>query len=307
MVGKVTHVVTGASGYTGRYIARLLLDGGAAVRSLTGHPERPSPLGDRVVTYPYSFDDPGALARSLEGADTLFNTYWVRFARGDLTHDRAVRNSRALFEAARRAGVRRVVHVSITNGSADSPLPYFRGKALVEEALRESTLSHAIVRPAIIFGREDILLNNIAWMLRRFPVHPIPGDGRYGVQPIFVEDLARLAVELGTGAGDVEVDAVGPEVLAYEEMVRLIARKTGARARMVHVPPWAALAGARLAGLLVRDVVLTREEIDGLTAGLLVSRSGEAPPGTTRLSDWLDDNAELLGRGYTSELARHYR
>ena len=307
MVGKVTHVVTGASGYTGRYIARLLLDGGTAVRSLTGHPERPSPLGDRVVTYPYSFDDPGALARSLEGADTLFNTYWVRFARGDLTHDLAVQNSRALFEAARRAGVRRVVHVSITNGSADSPLPYFRGKALVEEALRESTLSHAIVRPAIIFGREDILLNNIAWMLRRFPVHPIPGDGRYGVQPIFVEDLARLGVELGAGAGDVEVDAVGPEVLAYEEMVRLIARKTGARTRMVHVPPWAALAGARLAGLLVRDVVLTHEEIDGLTAGLLVSRSGATPPGTTRLSDWLDDNAELLGRGYTSELARHYR
>ena len=307
MADTITHVVTGASGYTGRYIARLLLDGGTAVRSLTGHPERPSPLGDRVVTYPYSFDDPGALARSLEGADTLFNTYWVRFARGELTHDRAVRNSRALFEAARRAGVRRVVHVSITNGSADSPLPYFRGKALVEEALRESTLSHAIVRPALIFGREDILLNNIAWMLRRFPVHPIPGDGRYGVQPIFVEDLARLAVELGAGGDDVEVDAVGPEVLAYEEMVRLIARKTGARARMVHVPPWAALAGAWLAGLLVRDVVLTREEIDGLTAGLLVSRSGEAPPGTTRLSDWLDDNAELLGRGYTSELARHYR
>ena len=307
MAEKVIHVVTGASGYTGRYIARLLLDRGAAVRSLTGHPERPSPLGERVVTYPYSFDDPGALARSLEGADTLFNTYWVRFARGELTHELAVHNSRALFESARRAGVRRVVHISITNASADSPLPYFRGKAVVEQALRESTLSHAIVRPAIIFGREDILLNNIAWMLRRFPVHPIPGDGRYGVHPIFVEDLARLAVELGAGVGDVEVDAVGPDVLAYTEMVRLIARKTGARAKLVHVPPWAAMAGAWLAGLLVRDVVLTREEIVGLTAGLLVSRSGEAPSGTTRLSDWLDDNADLLGRRYVSELARHYR
>ena len=307
MADTMTHVVTGASGYTGRYIARLLLERGAEVRALTGHSERPGPFGDRVETHPYSFDDPAALARSLEGADTLFNTYWVRFARGELTHDRAVRNSRALFEAARRAGVRRVVHVSITNASADSPLPYFRGKALVEQALRESTLSHAIVRPAIIFGREDILLNNIAWALRRFPFHPIPGDGGYRVQPIFVEDLAGLAAELGAGGDAVEIDAVGPDVLTYEDMVRLIALKAGASSRMVHVPPWAAMAGTRLAGLLVRDVVLTREEIDGLTSGLLVSRSGEAPTGTTRLSDWLDENADRLGRRYESELARHYR
>lgn len=307
MAGKMTHVVTGASGYTGRYIARLLLERGAAVRSLTGHPERSGPFGDRVETHPYSFDDPGALARSLEGADTLFNTYWVRFAHGGLTYDRAVQNSRTLFESARRAGVRRVVHVSITNAAADSPLSYFQGKALVEQALRESTLSHAILRPTLIFGREDILLNNIAWMLRRFPIHPIPGDGSYGVQPIFVEDLAGLAVELADGVGDVEVDAVGPEVLAYEEMVRLIALRTSASAKIVHVPPWAALAGAWLVGLLVRDVVLTRWEIDGLMDGLLVSRSGETPRGTTRLSDWLDDNADRLGRRYASELARHYQ
>ena len=307
MANTITHVVTGVSGYTGRYVARRLLERGAAVRSLTGHPERPNPFGDRVETHPYSFDDPGALARSLEGADTLFNTYWIRFARGGLTYDRAVHNSRALFEAARRACVRRVVHVSITNAETDSPLPYFRGKALVEQALRESTLSHAILRPALIFGREDILLNNIAWMLRRFPVHPIPGGGGYSVQPIFVEDMADLAVELGAGSGDVGLDAVGPGVFTYEEMVRLIARKTGAAARMVHAPPWAAMAGAWLVGLLVRDVVLTRWEIDGLMAGLLVSRSGEAPPGATRLSDWLDDNAERLGRRYASELARHYR
>lgn len=307
MPDALTYVVTGAAGYTGRYIARRLLEGGARVRSLTGHVDRPSPFGDAVEAFPYKFDDPDAMARSLEGADTLFNTYWIRFARGDLTHDAAVCNSGALFAAAARAGVRRIVHVSITNASAESMLPYFRGKALVEQALRESGVSHAILRPTIIFGREDILLNNIAWALRRFPVHPIPGRGDYPVQPICVEDLARLAVDVGAGDEDVEIDAVGPDVMSYEEMVRLIARKVGSSARLVRVPSWLALAGARIAGLAVSDVVLTREEVDGLTAGLLVSRSGARPAGRTRLAEWLDAYAEALGTRYSNELARHYR
>ena len=302
-----THVVTGASGYTGRYITRRLLDGGAEVRSLTGHPERPSPFDRRVETYPYSFDDPDALASSLEGADTLFNTYWIRFARGELTHDRAVENLRTLFDAASAAGVRRVVHISITNATEDSPLPYFRGKALAESVLRESRLSYAILRPTLIFGREDILLNNIAWMLRRFPVHPIAGSGDYRVQPISVDDLADVAVRLSRESGNVEIDAVGPDVFTYREMVQLVRDKIGASSRLVRVSRSAALLAARLMGLLVRDVVLTRDEIDGLTADLLVSKSGEPPPGTTRLSEWLDDNASLLGSEYASEMQRHYK
>ena len=307
MTEQATHVVTGASGYSGRYIARRLLDRGDAVRTLTGRPERPGLFGDRVVAHPYSFSDPGALARSLEGVDTLFNTYWIRFARGGLTHDVAARNSHTLFSAARAAGVRRVVHVSITNADIDSPLPYFRGKALVEQALRNSGLSHAILKPAILFGREDILINNVAWLLRRFPVHPIAGSGDYRVQPIFVEDLAELAIHTADGEGDVEIDAVGPEVFAYEEMVALIADTVGASSRIVHVRPWAAMLGARLIGLLVRDVVLTRDEVDGLTADLLVSKSGEPPTGKTRLSDWLAANADSLGTRYASEIQRHYK
>ena len=301
------HVVTGASGYTGRYITRRLLDGGAEVRSLTGHPDRPSPFERRVETYPYRFDDPDKLASSLEGADTLFNTYWIRFARGGLTHDRAVENLRTLFDAAKVAGVRRVVHISITNATEDSPSPYFRGKALAERALRESALSYAILRPTLIFGREDILLNNIAWMLRRFPVHPIAGSGEYRVQPISVDDLADIAIRLARESENVEIDAVGPEVFTYEDMVRLVRDKIGASAWLVHVSNSAAMLAARLMGLLVRDVVLTRDEIDGLTADLLVSKTGEPPPGTTRLSEWLDDNARLLGSKYASELMRHYK
>jgi NADH dehydrogenase len=302
-----TYAVTGALGYTGKYITERLLTSESTVISLTGHPGRPNHFGDRVTTAPFNFDAPASLTRTLEGVDTLFNTYWIRFAHGDINHDTAVDNLKTLFSAAESAGVRRIVHVSITNASVNSSLPYFRGKALIEQALHQSSISHAILRPTVIFGREDILINNIAWLLRKFPFHPIFGDGEYRVQPIFVEDLADLAVEMGQRSDNVAVDAVGPEVYTYREMVILIADKIGVRSRLVAVNPSLALLASRFMGIFLKDVVLTRDEIDGLMGDLLVSKSGEPPPGSSLLPEWLGENAHLLGKGYSSELDRHYR
>jgi NADH dehydrogenase len=296
-------VVTGAFSYTGRHIAEELLARGRHVRTLTRRPDPSHPLASRVETAPLAFDD--ALSESLEGADTLYNTYWVRFERGATTFERAVANTRALFAAAQRAGVRRVVHVSVASPSVDSQFPYFRGKAQTEEALRESGLSHAIVRPTLIFGPEDVLLSNIAWALRRLPLFLVAGDGRYEVQPVSARDTARICVDAGEREDDVVVDAAGPERLAFEALVELVARATGARARIRHAPPAVALAVARLAGLLLRDVVVTRDELDGLRAGLLVSH--EPPRGTDRIGPWLEEHGSDLGRTYTSELARNFR
>ncbi|HJW84546.1 MAG TPA: NAD(P)H-binding protein [Anaerolineae bacterium] len=298
-------VVTGALGYTGKYITRGLLAQGGRVRTLTGHLDRPNPFGDRVDVAPLSFDDPAALVESLRGAATLYNTYWVRFSHGALTFERAVENTRTLFRAAKQAGVRRVVHVSIANPSEDSLLPYYRGKALLERDLIESGLSYAMLRPTVIFGDEDILINNIAWLLRRFPVFGVPGAGDYTIQPIFVEDMADLAVSLGARRDDVIVDAVGPEVYTFDTLVRLIARAVGSRARIVHVPPGLGLFLAQVIGRLLGDVTLTREELDGLMASLLVS-SGP-PTGRTLLSEWLAQHAETVGVRYASEVQRHYR
>ena len=298
-------IVTGAFGYTGKYIAKRLLDQGSRVRTLTRTPVSRSPFGDDVEARPLDFGDPSGLFASLEGADILYNTYWVRFARRGVTHDTAVENSRALLRAAVEAGVRRVVHISITNATQDSPLPYFRGKALAEMAVRDSGLSYAIVRPTVLFSPEDILINNIAWFLRRFPLFPIPGRGGYPVQPVFVDDVAQLAVEAGKGVDDVAIDAVGPETFAFEEMVRLLARRVGSRSRLVSTPPPAALLAARVAGRLVRDVVLTKDELDGLMAGLLVS--ADPPTASTRFTTWLEAEGASLGQRYASELTRHYR
>jgi uncharacterized protein YbjT (DUF2867 family) len=298
--------VTGAFGYTGQYIARRLLAEGRQVITLTARPDRPLPdLAGQIPAFPFDFDQPDRLRAHLQGVDTLINTYWVRFSHGEKTFDRAVANTRALFRAAREAGVRRVVHVSITNPSAASPLPYFHGKALLEQSLRESGLSYAILRPTVIFGKEDILINNIAWLLRRFPLFAVPGSGRYRLQPIYVADMAELAVEAAKGSQNLTLDAVGPDIFTFDALLDLIAQTVGSRAARLHLPPELALRLSQVIGVFLGDVVLTRDEVAGLSADLLIS--AQPPTGRTRLADWLAANRATIGQRYAPEIARHYR
>ncbi len=305
MASSDLHVVTGAFGYTGRYITSLLLERGCRVRTLTGHPNRPHRFGDAVQAVPFDFEAPEKLTASLRGTAALYNTYWVRFERGGMTFERAVANTRTLIRAATEAGIRRFVHISVSNPSEDSPLPYFRGKAIVERALIESGLSYAILRPTVLFGKEDILINNIAWMLRRLPVFGVFGSGEYRLQPAYVGDVAALAVEQANRLENAVVDAVGAEIYAFEELVRLVRSAIGSRAIIAHVPPALALAASRMIGWLMRDVLITRDEVSGLMANLLVS--SQPPTCPTRFSQWLREHADQVGIRYASELKRHYR
>ena len=296
------HAVTGAFGYSGKYIARRLLEKGHPVITLTNSPERPDPFGGRVKVYPFNFSNPSALAESLRGVSVLYNTYWVRFNHKWFTHADAVQNTLVLFSAARMAGVRRVVHVSITNPSKDSPLEYFSGKAIVEEALMESGMEYSILRPTVLFGKEDILINNIAWVLRHFPIFGVFGSGRYRLQPIYVDDLAELAVTQAENRTNAVIDAIGPETFTFRGLVEQIAQILGIRRRIMGVPPWLGYAFCRFLGLVTEDVVITREEIRGLMGDLLYVDS--PPAGTTRLTDWAKQHADSLGTRYASELAR---
>ncbi|HUN59029.1 MAG TPA: NAD(P)H-binding protein [Candidatus Binataceae bacterium] len=296
------HAVTGAFGYSGSYITRLLLDRGDHVRALTNHPGDPQRFGGRVQIGSLDFDQPSKLAQNLEGASTLFNTYWIRFPYRGIDFDRAVNNIKVLFDAARAAQVRRIVHISITGASAAPDLPYFHGKGLVEEALIASGLSYAILRPALIYGPEDILLNNIAWLLRRFPLFTIPGSGEYRLQPVFVEDLARLAIEASDRRDNYIVDAVGPETYTFNGLAESIKRAIGSSAIIVHVPPAVARVLAMIIGRMTGDITLTEDEVKGLMANLLVSHSRPTAP--DRLSVWIHQNAADLGRRYVSEIAR---
>jgi uncharacterized protein YbjT (DUF2867 family) len=295
--------VTGAFSYSGKYITKRLLERGEEVITLTGHPNRPDPFNGRVKAYPLDFDE-ASMTRSLKGVEVLVNTYWVRFDKDQNTQPRAVENTRKLINSAKAAGVRRMVHISITNPSAQSQLPYFWGKAANEKAVIDSGVSYAILRPTVLVGDEDILINNIAYLLRRFPFFLLPGNGSYKLQPVHVDDVAALAVEAVCRQDDYIIDAVGPDIFSFREMVQLIGGKIGANRPVIPFPPRLTLLAAQFISLFVKDVVLTPEEVDGLMAGLLVSK--DAPLGQTRLADWLEANKSRVGAEYASELRRHF-
>lgn len=291
-------LLTGAYGYSGTYLRRHLQTAGHTLRTLTNHP---APDAD-IEVFPLDFDDPASLATAFDGVTTFYNTYWSRYAPSGTPHSQAVANTAMLFDAARRAGVERVVHLSITNPDPASFYAYYRGKAAVEDLLVDSDLSYAIVRPSVLFGGDDILINNIAWLLRNFPVFAIPGTGRYRLRPVHVDDLAHLCVQLGSERTDTVVDAIGPESFTFEDLVGTIAEATTMPFRPVHLPPPAVSVLLRGLSWLTRDVILTRDEIDGLMAELVMVEGQATCP--TRLTDYLHANAHRIGRQYQSELAR---
>jgi uncharacterized protein YbjT (DUF2867 family) len=303
MTSTQADVVTGAFSYSGAAIARELLAAGHEVATLTGHPER-APAGTPLAVAPLDFTDPAGLASALRGAHTLYNTYWVRFARGPVDHQAAIANSRILFGAAARAGVRRIVHVSITNPSLDSPYPYFRGKARVEQILAECGVPYAIARPAILFGGDGVLVNNIAWLLRRLPAFALGGGGGYRIRGIHVDDLAALCVRLGAGAGPEIVDAVGPESLTFRELVTAIRSAVGSRAVLVPVPGGLVPLLSGILGTALRDTLLTADEYHAMAGGL--ADSDGPSTGETVFTDWVRRHGDELGRRYANEIDRHF-
>jgi NADH dehydrogenase len=305
MVLKRTAAVTGAFSYTGSYIARALLERGWDVNTLTRDPNRPHPLQGRVKAFPLDFANPYQLQKYLKDVHTLVNTYWVRFNYPGSSFDQAVENSRMLIQAAESAGVKRVIHISVSNADLKSSLPYYRGKAEVEEIIKASKLSYAILQPTLIFGKEEVLVHNIAWLLRHFPAFAIAGAGSYRVQPISVEDLAELAAQAASTAANQVLPAAGPEVYTYSELIDLLRQTVRSRALVLHLPPWLTLLLAKIVGFLLGDVTLTREELQGLMEERLYI--GEPILGKTSFSQWAMENRETLGVDYRNELKRHHK
>jgi NADH dehydrogenase len=302
MSRTVVHAVTGAFGFTGKYIAAELLKTEPTIRTLTNSFNRPNPFGNRIEVFPYHFDNPDNLTHVLEGVHVLYNTYWVRFNHPRFTFDQALENCKILINCARKAGVERIVHISIVNNALDSNFEYFQKKAWLEKEIQDSGLSYAILRPAVLFGSEDILINNIAWALRTFPVFFVFGTGKYRLQPIYVGDLAQLAVQHGRTMENTVIQAIGPETYTFYELVQFIGQVIGKPRPILRIPPWAGYWLTRAAGYFLSDVLLTRDEIKGLIAELLYV---DAPPaGTTRLSEWVSSHAHTLGLQYRSELKR---
>ena len=302
-------LITGASGFIGGAISHRLI-GRDEIRSLTSHPEK-NRFGERVQSFAYDFDAPMRMEEAFRGVDVFVNSYYVRFNYGRATFELAVDRTRELIALARLAGVRKIVHVSVSNADERSDLPYYSNKGRIERLVRESGLDYTILQPAIVVGPGDILVNNIAFFLRRLPVFTIFERGDYRVQPITVDAFADLAIEaidaIDGAPGNATLPVAGPRDWIFLDLVRAVHAAVGSRARLVHAPPALALAGLKVAGLFLGDVVLTPDEVKGLMREYLyverpLRRGAD-------FAEWLaqPDVASTLGRRYESELARHFR
>ena len=296
--------VTGAFNFTGRYIAKELLQRGESVQTLTNHPER-DPFGGAIASFPLDFTKPEKLVQILQGSEILFNTYWVRYQHGGTSHQLAVENIKRLVDCAIEAGVKRLVHISVTNPSLDTPLPYFKGKAEAEELIKQSGISYAIIRPSLIYGLEDVLINNIAWLIRHFPFFPVFNKGEAWIQPIFAEDNAKIAVEAGFKTENLIWDSVGPERYPFVEIVRMLAKVTNRNIWIPRIPNSLTLFLSQVIGYLQKDQLLTRDEMIGLLEDRLTS--DEPPRGSTLFSKWIQENSGSLGTKYLNDFNRYYR
>jgi len=296
--------VIGAFSYSGSYIARALLKEGWDVVTLTRRPARVHPLQSKIRAVDLDFSKPEEIGGNLQGVDALVNTYWVRFNHPGSTFGEAIANTRTMLQAAKKAGVRRFVHLSVSNPDISSKLPYYRGKAEVEELIKESGLSYSILQPTLIFGKEELLVNNIAWLLRHLPLFIIPGKGDYRLQPIHVEDLARVAAQAAVIDKNQVIPAAGPDVLSFSELIHFLAKAVSSRARILSAQPQIALGLAKVLSVVLRDVLLTKDELSGLMEERLYV--GDNVVGTTGFRDWAQENIELLGMHYTNELQRHH-
>lgn len=299
------YVVAGGTGFTGTYVVRNLLSNGEnKISVLSSHPRRSHEFAQGIEVNPYNFGQYDEMVKNFRDADCFINTYWVRLNFRNSSFREAVRNSQKLVDACKESGVKRIVHISVANPSHDYAYEYYRGKMEVEDYIRKSGISYAILRPTLLFGDEEILVNNITWLIRKYGFFFIFGDGKYKVTPVFVNDVAREVVRQSQLEENVTEDVVGPESYAFEEIVKLIARETGNKLRIYHLSTFFMSPVCGLLSLLRHDTVVTPEELRVVIDNKLYS--GSEPLGMTKFSTWVKENSEKFGKEYHSEVERHF-
>ena len=308
----MTNLITGAFSFSGRFIAEELLKTGEKVETLTGHPRPEFPYFNKITIKQFNFDNFDAMVENFRGVNTFYNSYWIRFPHGNTTWRDAIVNSKKLFRACKIAGVKKIVHISVTNPNLDSPYSYFKGKAVVEELLKRSGVPYTILRIAWMYEEGDILVNNIAWILKRLPIFGVFGGGSYKLQPVSLRTLGKVAVEnryLGDKTININkiIDVIGPETYTYYEFVSLINKSIKAKT-LILPSPWFAvyipIFVSKILNIVLRDRLLTIDEIYSLKDNLLLTDS--QPIGEKSFKKWVIRNKERLGLKWANEIKRHY-
>jgi uncharacterized protein YbjT (DUF2867 family) len=254
--------VFGGTGFVGRRVVRHLSDSTATVRIASRHPARAE--GDNVEQIVADAHDERSVEAAVVGADGVVNAISLYVEHGgDTFHSVHVEAAARIARVARRAGIKRFVHLSGIGADAASPSPYIRNRGEGEAAVQAAFPGAVVIRPAVMFAPDDAFLTTILGLLRTLPAYPLFGDGRTKLQPVHVDDVAAAIAQVLRQAHRPYpiYELAGPRVYSYGELLRTIARIAGLRLVLMRIPFgfWDAVAG--LAEILPHPP-LTRNQVE---------------------------------------------
>lgn len=275
--GKLV-TVFGGSGFIGRYVVRALARRGYRVRVAVRRPdlaEHVQPLGvpGQIMPVQANLRYRWSVDRAVEGADAVVNCVGILHQAGAQTFD-AVQSfgPRAIAEAARAAGIKRLVHISAIGADADSDSDYARSKAVGEKGIFETVPEAVVFRPSVVFGPEDDFFNRFADMARISPFLPLIGGGETKFQPVYVADVAEAvarAVDGDAKEGTV-YELGGPDIKSFRECMEDLLSIVRRKRLLVSIPFGIASIQARFLQLLPKPL-LTVDQVKQLKVDNVVS------------------------------------
>ena len=255
-------LVTGATGFLGRRVVRELLERGDQVRALVHTPGKERMFSHREIEVQYgSVRDPASLSSAFYDVEAVVHLVGIiRRRRRDTFEDIHREGTANVLAAAKEAGARHFLHVSVIGSANDRTYPYLYTKWLGEQEVINSGLPYTIFRPSMLFGEGDEFLNALAGLVRLFPLVPVIGSGNNRMQPLAADDLARC---IGTTLGREDLkgrilELGGADRLNYNELVSEVAKAMGKRRLRLHLPAWLMYAFAKVSqGFLPRAPITT--------------------------------------------------
>jgi len=256
--------LTGTSGFVGSHLVRGLLRAGHTVRGLVRSLDKAIAKTPGIEYTPGNVLEPASLREVMAGCDAVIHLVGVilevKGATFERIHHQGTEN---VVEAAKSSGIRRFLHMSALGTRPNAVAEYHKTKWKGEEVVRASGIPWVILRPSIIYGQGDGFTTQMLDLMRKAPLRPIVGSGKYRVQPIFIEDVVDCFVQALTrdAALGREIALGGPRAMPIEEMLDALAAAAGIRKRKIHVPYWFMYLNAALLELFLSRPPVTRGQL----------------------------------------------
>ena len=262
--------VTGGTGFVGRNLVERLLGSRHSV-TVVGRREPTEDLfGDEVAFAIGSVHDPASLEQAFSGAEVVFHLVGIIAETNDNTFETTVaEGTRNVVDACQKAGVNKLLYLSAMGTSADAPTAYHRTKFAAEQAVISSGIDYVIFRPSVIYGPGDGFVSLLERLIRRSPLTPVIGDGKYRLQPVFIDDVVSIMVQSLSSPAAVGkiIEIGGPEKLEYLEILHIIKRVLGKSRMNFHIPMWVMKPTATCLEKIVKPAPITRDQLAMMEMG----------------------------------------